>query len=312
MGAVNPMFQPGEKDWASYREEVTEHDHRRGSKALWLFVIMLALALGVAGYYGWKTQNIQLGQLLGSQGTIGAMGQRVDAAEAKLQELSGGWEGIGQPLTKLEAKVKGDLAQSRRYAETLTQQLHQQITAELNARTSVLDARLRQVESEQTAQRSQMAKVEADLKRDILQEVNSVREDTGRDLSGVRQQAETNSRDVSALSERLKRERVDFELTKGQTKELIPGVTLRISGTDPAYQRYRGSLWLLQDRRTLWLRGQSVHEPVRFFHKDGGEPYELIMTDVTKKAAVGYLLVPALTDSSAPSQRAAISTSDRE
>jgi hypothetical protein len=35
-----------------------------------------------------------------------------------------------------------------------------------------------------------------------------------------------------------------------------------------------------------------VNEPVRFFHRDGGEPYELIVTDVTKKAVVGYLMAP--------------------
>ena len=252
------------------------------------------------------------GQLFGSQGTVSALGQRVDTAEAKLHELSGGWEGVGQRMTKLEAKVEGNLRQSRTYAETLTQQLHRQISAELDARTSVLDARLRQVESEQTAQRSQMAQVEADLKQDIKQEIGSVREETGRDLSGVRQQVETNSHDVGALSQRVDRERVDFELTKGQIKELVPGVTLRVSGTNPMYQRYRGSLWLLQDHRTLWLRDQSVHEPVRFFHKEGGEPYELVVTDVTKKAAVGYLLVPAQQEDVVPGQRVAALVSDKE
>lgn len=315
MDTVNPMLQPRENDWAENRGGNSEGDHRSGSKALWVFVLLLVLVLGACAYYGYsasKKQNIQLGQLFGSQSTVSALGQRVDTAEAKLHDLSGGWEGVGQRMTKLEAKVEGNLRQSRTYAETLTQQLHRQISAELDARTSVLDARLRQVEAEQTAQRSQMTQVEANLKQDLKQEIGSVREETGRDLSGVRQQVETNSHDVGALSQRVDRERVDFELTKGQIKELVPGVTLRVSGTNPMYQRYRGSLWLLQDHRTLWLRDQSVHEPVRFFHKEGGEPYELVVTDVTQKAAVGYLLVPAQQDDVVPGQRAAALVSGNE
>jgi chaperonin cofactor prefoldin len=315
MGVVNPMFQPSEHDWAVDRREFIEQNHRRGVTALWIVVLVLAVALGASAFYGyfaWKKQNIQLGQLFGSQGTVTTLGQRLDTAEAKLQELSSGWEGIGGRVTKLEAKVQSDLGQSRKYAEALSQQLHQQISAELDARTSPLDARLRQVESEQTAQRSQVAQVEADLRQNISQQIASVREDTGRDISGVRQQTETNSHDVSALSQRLDRQRVDFELAKGQTKELVPGISLRISETNPLYQRYRASLWLFQDRATLWLREQTVHEPVRFFQKDGGEPYELVVTDVTKKTAVGYLLVPFGQDAGVPRQQAAIGVSTHE
>ena len=195
---------------------------------------------------------------------------------------------MGQRVTKLEGRLASNIKETRRYAETLTQQLHQQMTAEMESRTSTLDARLRLVESEQADQSAQMAKVEANLKQDI----SAVREENDRDLSGVRRQEETNARGVAAVSQKLERERVDFELAKGQSKELVPGISLRIRGMNPAYQRFHGALWLLQDHRTVWLRDQSVDEPVRFFHKDGGEPYELVVTDVNKNAVVGYLLVP--------------------
>jgi hypothetical protein len=211
----------------------------------------------------------------------------------------------------LEGKVSADANQTHLYVEALIQKLHQQMIAEMDARTSTLDARLRQVESEQAAQRAQMTQVEANLK----QEVSGVRAENGRDLSGLREQQETSARDVSALSQKLERQRIDFELAKGQTKELVPGISLRIRGMNPAYQRYHGELWLLQDHRTMWLRDQSVHEPVRFFHKNGGEPYELIVTDVTKKSVAGYLLVPVNPDrisGELVGQRAGIEASGKE
>ena len=318
MGTYNPMLQPTENEGSTDPTQIIARNHRTGSKLLWVFVTGLAVAWGVSTYFGYSArekQTFQLSQLLASQSTISALGQRVDFAEAKLREFSGGWQAVGQRITKLEAKVEGQMAQTRRYAETLGQQLHQQISSELEARTSLLDARIRQVESEQTDQRSQMAKVEADLQRDIKLEVASVREEMGSELSGVREKAADNSREVSTLSQRLDRDRIDFELNKGQAKELVPGISLRISGTNPMYQRYRGSLWLLQDRRTLWLRDQSVHETVRFFSKETAEPYELVLTDVTKKAAVGYLLVPAKQtdeDIALPGKSATLAFSDHE
>ncbi len=297
MGYMNPTLNPIENKWPAYQEGSAEPVYGEKSKAIWVVVVALIALLGAAAYYGYlalNKQNIQVSQLFGSQTAIKALGQRVDTTEGTLRELTGGWEGLGQRVTKLEnlqSRVRVNFEQTRKYAETLTQQLHQQLSAELEARNSALDARLSQVESEQAVQRSQLAQVEADLNQDITS-VTSTQEETGRDLSGVHRQVETNARDLNVLSQRLDRERVDFEVSKGQTKELIPGISLEISGTNPMYQRYRASLWLLQDRRTLWLRDQIVHQPVRFFHKETGKPYELVVTDVTKKSVTGYLLVP--------------------
>jgi hypothetical protein len=267
MGVTNPMLNPIENKWPVYHEGSTEPDYRRKSKAIWVVVVALAAVLGASAYYGYlalNKQSIQVSQLFGSQTALNALGKRVDSAEGTVRELRGGWEALGQRVTKLESlqsRVRVNFEQTRKYAETLTQQLHQQLSAEIDARSSALDARLGQVEAEQTAQRSQLAQVEAELKQDVAS-VTSAQEETGRDLSGVHRQVETNARDLNVLSQRLDPKRVDFELTKGQTEELVPGVSLRISGTDLVYQRYRATMWLLQDRRTLWLRDQGVHQPI--------------------------------------------------
>jgi len=295
MGVINPMLHHNESEWSADRPLAVESDHRGQSKTLWVLVVVLGAAFGALAYYGnrvIKNQNVHITQLFGSQGTLTTLGQRADAAETKLHDLAGDWQGMGQRVTKLEGRVAADAKETRLYAEKLTQQMHQEITAELDARTSTLDARLRQVESEQADQRAQMARVEANLKQDI----SAVREENGRDLSGVRQQEESNARDVNAISQKLDRRRIDFEITKGQNRELAPGISLQIRGTNVAHQRYHGALTLEQAHRTVWLRDQSADEPVRFLHKDGEDPYELVVTDVTKKAVAGYLLAPVKPD----------------
>lgn len=298
MGFVNPMLQHSENEWSTEAPPTYEHPHGHGkSIALWLTVAVLAVILGALVYYGYrtvKTQDLRITHIFGDQGTLSALGQRADAAESKLQDLTSNWQGIGERVTKLEGRVSADVRETRKYAETLTQKLHQEMTAEMDARTSTLDARLQKVESEQTAERAQLAQVEANLK----QEVSAVRQENSRDLSSVREREETNASDVTALSQKLDRQRIDFELAKGQTKELAPGISLRVRGTNPGHERYHGELSLVQDHRTVWLRDQSAREPVRFFPRENGEPYELVVTDVTKRDVVGYLLAPVKPEAS--------------
>ena len=317
MGVINPMLHHNESEWSVDRGEAFESNGRAKSIALWIIIAILAAVLGALVYYGYRTvqtQDTRITQLFGNQDALSTLGQRADAAESKLHDLAGDWQGMGQRMTKLEGRVAADAKEARRYAESLTLKLHQQMTAEMDARTSPLDARLQQVESAQAAQRAQMAQVEANLKQDI----STVREENGRDLSGVRQQEESNARDVGVLSQKLDRRRIDFELAKGQTKELAPGVSLQIRGVNQAHQRYHGSLQLRQDQWTVWLRDKSVQEPVRFFRKDGGEPYELVVTDVAKKAVSGYLLAPLIKADAAPAtaalagQRTEANSSTRE
>lgn len=303
MGVINPMLQHDESGWSTDKSTPIYRERRGQSKMLWALVLILGAALGGLAYYGYrmaKAQDGQIAQLFGSQGTLTTLGQRADAVEGKLQGLAGDWQGMAQRVTKLEGRVASDAQQTRKYAETLTQQLHQQITAEIDARTSPLDARLRQMESEEANQRAQVAQLQAN-EANLKQEIAGVRDDNGRAISGMRAQEEDNARDVGALSQKLDRQRIDFEMAKGQSKELAPGIDLRIRGMNPAYQRYHGSIFLLQDHRTVWLKDQSVNEPVRIFHKDGGEPYELVVTDVTKKAVAGYLLAPVKPETAAAS-----------
>jgi hypothetical protein len=301
MGFTNPMLQHNESELPAERPVVVKSEHRGHSSILWGLVALLAVAMGALAYNGYewlRGQDAQISHLFGSQGTLTTLGQRADAIENKLQGMAGDWQGMTQRVTQLEGRVTADAAQTRRYADNLSQKLHQQITTEIDARTSPLDARLSQLESEEASQHAQISQMQAN-DANLKQEISSVREDNGRALSGMQQQEADNARDVSAISQKLDRQRIDFELAKGQSKELAPGIELRIRGMNPAYQRYKGALWLLQDRRTVWLKDQSVNTPVRFFHKDGGEPYELVVTDVTNKAVAGYLLAPVKSETAA-------------
>jgi hypothetical protein len=292
MEIANPMFRPAEKDDSAYERVLDYRDASTGVRAF--FVIFLLVALLGAGYFGYlalKKKNVQISQLFGQQTASKVLDQRFDTAEGKLRDLSSGWASLAQRLTAVESfegRVGRRFEQTREYAQNLTAELHQQVTAEIDARSSSLEARLRQVETDQQVQQSQLTQVQAELR----QEIQSVREKNDESLSGVHQEAANNARSLGALSQRLDRERVYFDVSKGRATQVVPGISIQVNRTDNKNQRFRGSLRLLQDQRTVRLRDQGVGEPVRFYYKDGADAYELVVTGVTQRNAYGYFLIP--------------------
>ena len=86
---------------------------------------------------------------------------------------------------------------------------------------------------------------------------------------------------------------VDLELAEDRTQELAPGISLRVTSADVSYQRVKGWLWLLSDRRTLWVRDLQAQQALIFYLRGSDVPHELVITQVTKGGVAGYLLLPA-------------------
>jgi sortase A len=86
--------------------------------------------------------------------------------------------------------------------------------------------------------------------------------------------------------------KVTFSVSTNHSRELAPGISFGLTGTDAAYHRVNGWMWVMPDRRTIWLRDQSARQPVIFFSYRDGRKSELVITSVTKSSVSGYLLLP--------------------
>lgn len=280
-------------------QEQAERSVRGTPKALWMAVMALALALLGVTWYGHlalQKNDIPLSQLPGIQQLVAALGGRMDATEAKLRDLTANWDGLVHRVAELDRKVSSSLQVARKQTQELIAQAQERIQAEIDKRTQVIDARLARVESNQEAERERLAQLQEQLAKEVgnvRQEVAAGREDTGRDLAGLHQQVDQSQPELHALARRLDRQRVDFELAKNVAEELVPGVSLTVTRTNVSYQRFEGYLWVLADRRTLWLPNVGAQQAVAFYSKEDGQPYELVVTGVKKDGVVGYLLVPA-------------------
>jgi sortase A len=86
--------------------------------------------------------------------------------------------------------------------------------------------------------------------------------------------------------------RVAFQVAERHSRELAPGISIGLSGTDPHRRVVNGWMWVLQDRRTIWLRDQLANEPIVFYVYSDGKPRKLVITSVSANSISGYLVVP--------------------
>jgi hypothetical protein len=151
------------------------------------------------------------------------------------------------------------------------------------------------MESNNRFQRAELERVRRDL-ADSQHEVADLRHDTSQDIHDVRaandQTADRLDGRLGQLERDHRDQRIDFEISKDRSTHLLPGVTVSVESTDVEHQRYNGWVWLLQDRRTVWVRNQASQTPVLIFPKAGGPPLRLVVNQVNHRDVTGYLLVP--------------------
>jgi SMC interacting uncharacterized protein involved in chromosome segregation len=226
---------------------------------------------------------------------VGALHNRMEATDAKLRDLTGDWASLSKQVVALSTKMRSSLENARKHTEELVLQEQERIEAEMAQRDKAINARLAQVESEQQAENERLAQVQDWVQKDlegVRQEVATQREDSGRDLKGLHQDVDESRSDLQRLARKVEPQRVDFEAAKNKEQELVPGISLTVTRTDARYQRFEGYLELIEDSRTLWLSKVAAQQAVPFYLKQGGQPYDLVVTAVNRRGVVGYLLVP--------------------
>jgi len=83
--------------------------------------------------------------------------------------------------------------------------------------------------------------------------------------------------------------RIGFTIPKDHSRQLAPGIWFGVTGTDVTSHQVTGWMWLMPDRRTIWLRNRGSDEPVVFYSMRDGKRRELRVTNITESSVAGYL-----------------------
>ena len=291
---------PFEPEWGrgasgTARRVVVSKSRGASTGSLWLALMFLLVALAGISILGYRTlldANIRLSQVPAMLRSISTMDGRVGNLETQLHAWTEKFQGLPDRVAKLEKRVTADYLHARRHAEVLTAQLQKQIQDEMNKRDAVVDSRLDELTTAQKDAEQREARFQQQLS-DAQRQIASLRQETNGDLALLHEHVAGNEEQMNSLAQQMKRQRVDFELTRNQITDLSPEITMDLTATNTQYQRFSGWVYFEPDRRYLWVRDQGVSQPVIFYGREKGRQYQLILTGIRENSATGYLLLPA-------------------
>jgi hypothetical protein len=281
-----------------------EHDHeistrKKTTRALGLLTLSLAVGLFGAAWYGYSIHQNHtnlLSQLPRLQDSFSSLGKRMETTEEQLRSWTSEEASLGKRLANVEKRAAANLQLARRESRELATQVSQRLEAEMNQRLEPVLARLGKIESSQESEQARLEQLRTEvgsLRNETAREMTAMRQENSRDFSDVNQQVAWTRRDLHDLGKQVEFDRVDFELAKNRTREVIPGISVKLMKTDPSYQQVDGYIQMVPDGHTLWVRSQGIEQPVAFFSQKDNRPYDLVFSRVNKDSAVGYILVPA-------------------
>ena len=107
-----------------------------------------------------------------------------------------------------------------------------------------------------------------------------------------------NHDELEDLKRRGERNIFEFDLRKSKTPSRVGPIQLTLTKVDVKKMKY--NMDVIADDKRISKENKTVNEPVQFYVKGARPPYELVVFEVSKDRAVGYLSTPK--DAGAPRQ----------
>lgn len=297
------------------RSQVSEQFSKVTKSYTGPWIAIGVLAAGVSGlcWYGATLRHAPavLAQFPALQQSFESMNARLAATESKIKNWDGNQQELEAQVAKLHIEMTSRVRAATKQAQSLNAKLYKQLHEEMAAQTLGIATQISRLESagetehatveelqtalgalrEQAAQQAgELRKVKNELDRDSANH--------GQQLAALAEQMGSKTREVAALSKKLDVKRVDFEVTRNHTGPLTDEISLSVTGTDVSHRRITGWMWVMPDRRTIWLHGQGAQQPVVFYGYQDGKRRELVITNVARDSVTGYLLLPGDSDTS--------------
>jgi hypothetical protein len=277
-------------------------------------VAMVLLAAGLAGlaWYAYpilQRHETSLARLAGIEKTVGSVQQDVRNTDSRLADWSSRQEELRERVDKFTRETRARLESSGKQATAAATAMAHRIQAQVDEQLTGIRKEVANVKSAQESDQTRIASLQQELTQvrtevgrqseelaATRRQLNGDRVSANQQISNLRDGQQRDRRDVDSIAANLAVERIDFEISKGHSQQLTPGVSLGLTGTDTRYRRVSGWMWVMPDRRTIWLRNQSAQEPVIFYGLNDGKKRELVITQVAKNSVAGYLILPKTAD----------------
>src|SRR6267378_2909285 len=263
-----------------------------------LFGVVIA-ALAVIGIAGYSMQSRLSQDLARQQDQNKILSAQLDQANSRIADLKSKME----ITTQRVGLTQSELAQAKSRAES--------IRKEQQTSDQKLTAQLGQVQKESEEKIGAVATEVGGAKKDIESTKSDLEATKGKlerslgDMNVMSGLIAHNRDDLEDLKRRGDRNYYEFTLQRTKSPQRVGPVQMTLTKVDPKKSKY--TLMVFVDDRTTEKKDKTAGEPVQFYVKGSSRmaPYEIVVFDVGKSQATGYLATPKEGGAAAPPADAA-------
>lgn len=245
---------------------------------------ILVIGVGALAYSGYSTRKGLEAELVEATKSMDLLSKQLEQANDQIAELRGQFEVTSEKL----GVTQGELARARQLAAAIRKEQRekdQELLAKIGEVEQESAAKIGQVSSEVAGTRSDLAATRKDIEATLQRVIG----DAGV-MSGL---IATNREELEALKRRGERNYYEFNLKKSKQLERIGPIQARLNKVDVKRSKY--TMTVYADDRSIEKKDKTVNEPVQFYPagaKSRGSLYELVVYEVQKDRAIGYLSTP--------------------
>jgi uncharacterized phage infection (PIP) family protein YhgE len=296
-----------------------QHDaHERRTKILSIVLVVFILALIGAGWYTYPTLKAEkdaIGEVTGLRTVASTLVTRLSSVEGNLQGITDGLPILTGRMDQLQATMKANLQTARTQAQAATTQMGQKIREEVNQSLRSMQSQITGIQSNQKESTERVVQLQeqvAGLSRELasmrdanaaaaerIKQLSETQQTSNAALSGLNDRMASHQASLTAnqtaltnLTTRVDRKRVDFKIPNRHTEQVAPGIYLNVSRSDLKKQEIDGTMQISKNGSTMNIRGQGANKPFVFYLRDEYRPLELVITQVAKDSAAGYVMTP--------------------
>jgi cell division protein FtsB len=272
-----------------------------GGTPRWIAILfgVLIATLAVLGYTGYSAQSRLSQDLSKQQDQNKILSAQLEQANGRIADLKSQME----ITTQRVGLTQSELAQAKSRAES--------IRKEQQASDQKLTAQLTQVEKESEEKIGAVATEVGGAKKDIeatrtdLEATKGKLERATGDMGVMSGLIARNREDLEELRRRGDRNYYEFTLEKSKHPQRVGPVQITLSKLDQKKSKYTMTVFV--DDRAVEKKDKTVGEPVQFYVKGSSRmaPYEIVVFDLGKNQATGYLATPKEASASATPPAAA-------
>ena len=263
------------------QQEEAQH-YESASTPRWIviaFVVVVA-ALGFMAYAAYDTRAKLEADLAKANDKVNILTARLDQANSRLADMKGQLEVTSQRV----GVTKTDIANAKSISEQVRKD--QKASDErLNAQLGRVDEKIGAVASEVGGARKDIEATRSDLEA-TKGKLERAIGDAGV-MSGL---IARNHEDLEELRRRGDRNIFEFTLQKSKNAQKVGPIQIVLQKVDTKKQRF--TMTVTADDKSIEKKDKTVGEPVQFYVKGQRSLNEIVVFEVAKDRATGYLTTP--------------------